>query len=117
MNGVIEIKKLRVHAFIGISQQEKTVGNDFEVSIKISYPMSRALINDDLWGTIDYSGIVKIAQEVMSEKCNLIEHAAFNIMKQLQDSYPLIQAGEITVAKLQPPVSAELAEASVTIVF
>ena len=39
--GSIEIKKLKIYAFHGVLDQEHRVGNNFLVSIKLYYPISR----------------------------------------------------------------------------
>ena len=35
----IEITRLRLHAFHGVLEQERRVGNDFEVSVTVGYPV------------------------------------------------------------------------------
>ncbi|MDE5982401.1 MAG: dihydroneopterin aldolase [Duncaniella sp.] len=113
--GTIEINRLRIKARHGVFSQERTVGNIFEVSVKIVCPMEKALLYDALEGTISYAEVIDIIKEIMRQPSQLIEHVAYNIKKSLLTAYPQIIGGEIRVAKLQPPVSAELEEVAVTI--
>lgn len=115
MTGTIEINRLRIKARHGVFSQERSVGNLFEVSIKIHCPMENALLYDVLEGTISYAEVIDIVKEIMARPSQLIEHVAYNIKKSLLAAYPQIIGGEIRVAKLQPPVTAELGEVAVTI--
>lgn len=115
MTGTIEINRLRIKARHGVFSQERSVGNIFEVSIKILCPMENALLHDALEGTISYAEVIDIVKEIMARPSQLIEHVAYNIKKSLLAAYPQIIGGEIRVAKLQPPVTAELGEVAVTI--
>ncbi|MCX4289596.1 MAG: dihydroneopterin aldolase [Duncaniella sp.] len=113
--GTIEINRLRIKARHGVFSQEHAVGNIFEVSIKIICPMEKALLYDALEGTISYAEIIDVVKEIMRQPSQLIEHVAYSIKKSLLAAYPQILGGEIRVAKLQPPVNAELEEVAVTI--
>ena len=113
--GTIEINRLRVKARHGVFDQERSVGNIFEVSVKITCNIQRALLDDSLDGTISYAEVIDIIKEIMRNPSQLIEHVAYNIKTSLLAAYPQILGGEIRVAKLQPPVSAELGEVAVTI--
>ena len=115
ITGTVEINGLRVKARHGVFNQERAVGNIFEVSIKIHYPMQQALTLDDLSGTVSYAEVIELVKEVMQQPSMLIEHVAHRIRCALLSTYPLILGGEIRIAKLQPPVVAELKEVAVTI--
>lgn len=55
MKGTVEINGLRIFARHGVLPQERQVGNLFEVSAHLVYPMDRALEHDDLGGTLNYA--------------------------------------------------------------
>ena len=51
----IEVVRLSVHAFHGVGEQERLVGNDFEVSVSLDYPPAeKAVVTDDLDSTLDF---------------------------------------------------------------
>ena len=49
----ISLNRLRFHAFHGVMEQERRVGNDFEVSLTVDYPFEKALTSDDLDHTLN----------------------------------------------------------------
>lgn len=114
-NIFIEVSNLKLYSYHGVSEQEKRVGNMFEVSCRVSYPAYEAVKSDELSKTINYAEIVEIIKKEMSVTSNLIEHVAGRIRLSLLKSYPLISKGVITVSKLNPPCGEEIEKASVVI--
>ncbi len=51
----------------------------------------------------------------MATPSALIEHVAYRIREAVTSRWPLIDSGMVRVAKLTPPVSAEVAEVAVRI--
>ncbi len=112
--GTIEINQLRIHAFHGASEQERTIGNIFEVSIHLTYPIEIAMSTDDLSKTLNYAEVVETVKQVMSTPSRLLEHAVGRLHTTLLQRFPLIQHGKITIAKLSPPISAEIKSVAIT---
>ena len=114
----IEVDRVRLYAFHGVSTQEQTVGNEFEVSVAVSYPPSViAAVSDGLDDTISYAEIVDIIKKEMKIPSQLLEHVAGRIAGALLTRWPAIASGYVKVSKIAPPISAQLASASVTIDF
>ena len=57
MKTTIEITRLRLHAFHGVLEQERRVGNDFEVSVTVGYPV--VIGSDELSATLNYAELVR----------------------------------------------------------
>lgn len=114
--GRIAVNGLLLRAAHGVSEQERRVGTDFEVSLWVDVPMSeRAEVTDSLDDTISYAELVEIAREQMAVPSLLIEHAAGRIARAIRQRYgAMIAAGEVTVAKLAPPITAQLRGVSYT---
>ena len=55
MTSYIRLNDVRFHAFHGVLPQEKTVGGDFVVSMRLGYDISRAMESDDVADTLNYS--------------------------------------------------------------
>lgn len=114
----IEVDRVRLYAFHGVSTQEQTVGNEFEVSVAVCYPPSViATVSDGLDDTISYAEIVDIIKKEMKIPSQLLEHVAGRIAGALLTRWPAIASGYVKVTKIAPPISAQLASASVTIDF
>lgn len=118
MNYIVEINKLKIHANHGTMEQERIVGNLFEVSVKLLIPYrfaKEAFERDWLSGAIDYSEVTEIIKETMAVPSCLLEHVAHRLRMKLLERFPVVTGGEIKVAKLTPPVTAQMESAAVTL--
>jgi dihydroneopterin aldolase len=107
----IVINNLKIYAYHGVGQQERTVGNMFDVSLRIGYPADRAMLSDDINDAVSYAVIVNIVKKVMSVPSNLLEHVAQRIADSILWRYPDVESIDITLLKVTPPISADLASA------
>ena len=104
----ISVNGLRLRAFHGVMEQERRVGNTFELSISLRYPSLEAIATDD-------GEVIETARREMSIPSALLEHAAGRVRDALCRRFPLIEGGSVTLAKLTPPLGVEIASAAVTI--
>lgn len=106
----IEIMGLRLTGHIGVLEQERRVGNEFSVDIRIRITdVTAAMQSDSLADTVNYAEIVSIVKEQMSVPSRLLENVAARIRDSVCKRFPdKIAGGEVKVAKLAPPISAQL---------
>ncbi len=118
MNLTVSVDRLRLFARHGVSDQERRVGNIFEVSMSVDCPAAmQGAEADDLSQTISYADLVEIISSEMAVPARLIEHAAWRIVRRVSARFPAVTAGSVTVSKLTPPCGAEMAAASVTLAW
>lgn len=104
----IRLDGLRFHACHGVSEQERRVGQDFTVSLRLDVvPDSRALADDQLDGTVNYADVYAHVRRQMAQPSRLVEHAAARIARSLLADFPAIQAVHVTVLKDNPPAGAD----------
>ncbi len=115
MTGTVEVNGLRLFARHGVMAQERTVGNIFEVTVHLRYPMEGALLDDDLASTVNYAELVALITEVMKTPSQLLEHVVARIHKAILAAYPRVEGGMIRLAKITPPIPAELRDVAVRI--
>lgn len=114
MNTTIEVNRLHIYARHGVMEQEHTVGNDFEVSVHLQYPVDPAA--DSILATANYAEIIQTAKSVMDRPVALIENVAWQLQKELTRRWPMSTGGMVRIAKLHPPVAnIQLESAAVTI--
>ena len=53
----ITLNKCRFFSYHGVDEQERVVGNHFEVTLKVYCPMDSAMTSDDLDGTVNYAAL------------------------------------------------------------
>lgn len=103
MECYIYINKVRVKAFHGVLPQERTVGGDYEVSLRVAYDFSRVIDSDDVADTVNYADLLAIIRQQMAVASNLLEHVAGRIAKAVVERYPEVTSVTVQLTKLNPP--------------
>ena len=118
----IEIKKsciflhdIHIHAFHGVAPQERKVGNDFRINIKLYFDMMKACNSDNLANTISYADVYEVIKEEMMKPSSLLENVCGRIIEELFDKFDRVKEIEISLAKRNPPMNADIEEAGVEI--
>lgn len=106
--GSIIIDGLRIQAAHGVEVQENIVGNTFEVYVRLDFPAEHAMRTDRLDLTLNYAAIVELVRQEMKVTSRLLEHVVFRLYQAIMMKYMQVVGGEITVYKLNPPISAEI---------
>ena len=117
MTTSIAIEGLKIYAYHGILEQERRVGNDFEVSLTVDYPFEKALTSDDLDHTLNYALLYDVIAAEMQQPSKLLEHVAGRIIRAVKAQFPLVKGGTISVAKLTPPIKGQMESVAVTVEF
>lgn len=108
METSIKLEKMRFYAYHGVGEQERTVGNEFEVTVELKYPFEAALVSDNLEDTLDYSFLYTIVEREMNEPSRLLEHVAGRIINAIKKEIPAAAAGELSITKLHPPFKCDM---------
>lgn len=112
--GKISIDRLRIHAYHGVDEQERIIGNDFEVSLHVLCPMKTAMISDELNGTVNYGELVAVIEAEMAQPSRLLENVAYRICHAIKEQFRTVISGTVTVTKVTPPLRCEVSGISVT---
>lgn len=116
MNCTIEINNLRIYAHHGVMPQEKIVGNTFEVTVHLTYHVNdNSFADDNINGTINYAEVTDIVRNEMITPSQLLEHVASRIRQALMQKFQMVTTGYVRVAKLTPPIPAQMQSAAVAI--
>lgn len=112
----IIIDRLRLSGKHGCFAAERDELRDFEVSLRLFLPLSRAGKTDDLEATIDYPAAMSIVEGVIGgESVRLIEKLADMIAGRLFVRFELLAQVEVEVAKLGVDVGFDFRKISVKI--
>ncbi|MCH4155434.1 MAG: dihydroneopterin aldolase [Muribaculaceae bacterium] len=117
VNGSVTLSEMRFHAMHGVMPQERKVGNEFVVSLRVDYPMDKAMQSDALDDALDYSAVYAIVYREMEKPSKLLENVAGRIISALHAEFPQITSGEISIGKIAPPFKSELSSANVSVKF
>lgn len=103
----IRIEKLRIRAYHGVMPQERVVGGDFMVTIRVGYPWQQAMDNDNVDDTLDYAAVCRLVEDEMAVPSKLLEHVAGRIVKRLTSAFPRVTSIDLWLTKLTPPMGAD----------
>lgn len=109
----VSLNGLQFEAFHGIYQEEKILGNSFEVdcSVDIQEPPHVIQHIDE---TVNYQKIYELIKSQMDIPTPLLETVAMNIGRHVHQSFPQVKAISVTIKKLRPPVNGLRGSTSVT---
>jgi len=111
----IELKKMIFHSYHGMTDQERIVGNNYRIDIKVFLDLSKAIASDKIEDTLNYADIFGLVKEEMTIPSHLLEHVAGRIVQTIKQKYPGISKVTIRLAKIKPPIAGEIQEAAVVI--
>lgn len=111
----IFINNLRLYAFHGVLPQERVVGGDYSVDLRVHYNISRAIETDRLEDTISYADLCALIQREMAQPSALLEHVAGRMAQAIIRAYPQVEKIWIRITKQNPPMSADCDGAGVEI--
>ena len=111
---IIFIQDARFHAFHGVMEQERKVGNEFSVSLSVNIPYSEGMKEASLECTVSYADLYEIVADEMKKPRNLLETVAISIGNSIINRFQAVSSCSITIVKLQPPISGMSGEAGVT---
>lgn len=112
----VAINDVRCFARHGVFAQEQTTGNEFTVSLKVSW-LPGVTIEDSLEDTISYADLYEIVIYEMGITSALLETVAQRIAMHVSERWSQIISGHIEITKLTPPISGFTGTASVSYDF
>lgn len=100
----VELKSLRFIGTHGLYDEEKKVGNEFEVDLSISFAAQEEPITE-LSETVNYVEVYQIVATEMAEPKHLLETSAMRICNKLQQVFAGITEATVAIKKLTPPIT------------
>ncbi len=101
----IQLDRIRLYGFHGVSLEEQAVGSWFEIDVSLEVNTTEEdLASDNIERTVDYSKVLDIVESIFSVKSRLLEHLAYKISRKLCESFSSINTVSIRIQKLAPPV-------------
>lgn len=116
MKTYIHIDNLRMHAYHGVLPQERIVGNDYVIKIKVGTDWLKAADTDDVNDTLDYSKLAATIKREMAQQSALLEHVAGRIVNAIKAEHTNVTSIHLRITKIAPPMSADCDGAGVEII-
>ena len=99
----INLHNLTFHAYHGVYEEERILGNDFEVNVSVSFEADEPVTS--LQHTINYVSIYKIVKQRMDVPLPLLETLAQELTQEIYDFDNRIKTISVSVEKKNPPIS------------
>lgn len=112
----IRIEGLEFHGFHGVPAAEREIGHRYRVDAALELDLRPSAATDDLERTVNYAEVARTLLEVgAGPSVQLVETLAERMAAAVLQRYPLIEAVELKVAKIHPPVALQFAAAAIEI--
>jgi dihydroneopterin aldolase len=116
MSDRIEIRDLRVMGTHGVLPEERDRAQPFSVDIVAWVDMEAAQQSDDLSDTVDYGALAQAAADVVAGRSyRLLEALSGRLASALLIVDPRLEAVEVTVRKLRPPLALDVGSTGVKV--
>ncbi len=113
--GQIALEGMEFFAHHGYYDEERRIGNKYEVDVTLEVDFETAAEQDDLRGTLNYEEIYAVVKNVMENQSKLLEHLASQIIEQLKAKEKDIKYIKVKVAKHNPPIGGLCRKAVITL--
>ena len=112
----IGLSNCTFHAFHGVLDAEKTLGQRFHVDVMLTVRASAALERDEIRGSVHYGEVFAEVERVVTHtRRDLIEALAFDVARALLERFPAVLSAQIAVRKPSVPIAGVLDHAEVRI--
>lgn len=113
----IELRGLRVLARVGVLPHERAQDQPLEIDLDLTLDLGPAGRSDDLADTVDYGAVCAAVATTVGSAGHvaLLERLAQSVTDAVLALDPRIDAVEVAVRKLRPPVPHELVTSGVRI--
>lgn len=112
----IRLENLEMYGHIGISEQERLVGNNFKVDVMVSYDADE-FETEDLNTTISYAEVYDIIVAQMGRTWKLLESVCQNISAAIIGKWKNVLYCEVKLTKLSVPLNGFNGTASVKYIY
>lgn len=113
----IFLSGLRFHAFHGVLEQERVVGNDYSLDVRLGCSVAKALETDCVDDTVNYAEVYEVIAQEMAKPSKLLERVVGRIASRLFSEFPEVEQITISMTKQNPPMGADCKGAGVEMHF
>ena len=108
--GTIKVSNIKVFTNHGCLEEEAKIGSEYRVDIEVKADLSKSSKTDNLYDTVDYVQLNKIAKEEMAIRSKLLEEVAQRILNRIFKEISMVKKAKVCVAKINPPIGGNVGE-------
>jgi dihydroneopterin aldolase len=99
----IHLYNLKFYSFHGVHEEEKLLGNEYEVNVDVQFHEENADINT-LSQTINYADIYALINKRMDIPTALLETVVMDIGNTIHELYDHVRSIRVSLKKIHPPI-------------
>ena len=112
----ISLENIRLYGYHGASENERELGQRFEVDVEIIADLSEAVASDDMKKTVDYEKVYRLVEsEVVNQKYHLLEAMADKIARDVLKQFGALEV-VVRVRKPSVPIAGSIDHVEVEVV-
>lgn len=96
-------------------EQERRVGGEFSVDLRVHYYIYKAMETDRVEDTVSYADLCDIVKREMALPSALLEHVGGRIAKAVLAAFPQVESVNVKITKVNPPMGVDCSGAGVEI--
>jgi len=113
--GKIKLEGMTLFAYHGFFEEERSLGNKYEVDLTVESDFDQAAEKDLLEHTVDYGQLYQIVSQEMQVPTKLLERLAGKIADQILKEVSTVKWVEVRVSKMNPPLGGICRKATITL--
>ena len=110
----VHLSELKFYAYHGFYEEERKLGNNYEVDITVKYDENTYRL-DDLTNLVNYETIYEIVKKRMAIPTPLLEELAESLISKIRHQYKQVSEISVAIFKLQPPIENFQGKAGITL--
>ena len=112
----ISLENIRLYGYHGATQNERELGQRFEIDVEIIADLSEAVKTDDMKKTVNYEKVYRLVEsEVVNEKYHLLEAMADKIARDVLKEFGALEV-VVRIRKPSVPIAGAIDHVEVEVV-
>jgi 7,8-dihydroneopterin aldolase/epimerase/oxygenase len=112
----ISLENIRLYGYHGATENERELGQRFEIDVEIIADLSDAVAADDMKKTVNYEAVYKLVQsEVVNRKYHLLEALADKIARDILTRFGALEV-VVRIRKPSVPIAGAIDHVEVEVV-
>lgn len=104
MTDRIILEGMQFYGYHGRNEEERVLGQPFEVNMEAEIDLSAAGTSDDIADSVSYTDLYRVAKRhAEGQPRNLVEAVAQAIASEILDEFP-VESVRVRVTKTRPPI-------------
>jgi dihydroneopterin aldolase len=116
MIGEISLNNIRVYSNHGCLAEEKIIGSEYRIDLKILTDITLAAKSDNLKDAVDYVKLQDMVIEEVKQRSALLETVANRLADRILLEITAITKIDLCLSKMNPPINGEADSVSLRII-